>query len=43
MVKDWLCSEFSVDKVRYNEETKDFSYDLIERSFFNEVNVIFDE
>lgn len=36
MVKDWLCSEFSVDKVRYNEETKDFSYDLIIKSLFGE-------
>lgn len=37
MVKEWMCNAFSISKVRYNEETADFCYDLTIDSSFGEI------
>lgn len=37
MIKEWLCTDFSITKVRYSEETEDFYYDLLIKSLFGDI------
>lgn len=38
MSKDWMCTAFHILKVRYNEETSDFCYELIIQSDFGDLS-----
>lgn len=38
MSKDWMCTAFHIPKVKYNEETSDFCYELIIQSDFGDLS-----